>query len=310
MTTLGKYLGGGLTFGAFGGRRDLMAAFDPAAGGATGRMNREGLVDWASRRFDSELTVEDLRNKQRDEVRDLLVDKSRQSRDEAIATVEQLQQKLTTIAQGGGVPLIHGNGAAADLTDWFKEKLDVELPLERYERLDHEELSEKLEAVVEDHYHPEFRRMERMVLLEIVDSAWKDHLLAMDYLRSAVSQRGIAQLDPKVEYKREGMRMFEGLWGSIGERVTDLVFRMEQMNEAFVSNTLTETSARHDEAPTPQQPQESDIGREQEEAINQSGGGKRVAAPIRNQGSKVGRNDPCPCGSGKKYKSCCLRKAV
>jgi preprotein translocase subunit SecA len=106
------------------------------------------------------------------------------------------------------------------------------------------------------------------------------------------------------------MRMFEGLWGSIGERVTDLVFRMEQMNEAFVSNTLTETSARHDEAPTPQQPQESDIGREQEEAINQSGGGKRVAAPIRNQGSKVGRNDPCPCGSGKKYKSCCLRKAV
>ena len=147
-----------------------------------------------------------------------------------------------------------------------------------------------------------------MVLLEIVDSAWKDHLLAMDYLRSAVSQRGIAQLDPKVEYKREGMRMFEGLWGSIGERVTDLVFRMEQMNEAFVSNTLVETSARKDDAPQQQAPQQSDMGRDQSEAIDRSGGGKNAPEPIRNKGVKVGRNDPCPCGSGKKHKACCLRK--
>ena len=133
--------------------------------------------------------------------------------------------------------------------------------------LEREELEQRLEAIVEDHFHPEFRRMERMVLLEIVDSAWKDHLLAMDYLRSAVGQRGMAQLDPKVEYKREGMRMFEGLWVSIGERVTDLVFRMEQMNEDFVSNTLVETSARHDEVPAGQMPPETDIGREQADAI-------------------------------------------
>ena len=151
--------------------------------------------------------------------------------------------------------------------------------------------------------------MERMVLLEIVDSAWKDHLLAMDYLRSAVGQRGMAQLDPKVEYKREGMRMFEGLWVSIGERVTDLVFRMEQMNEDFVSNTLVETSARHDDVSEVQQaPQQSDIGREQSEAIDNSGGKAPVVETIRNRDDKIGRNDPCPCGSGKKYKSCCLRK--
>ncbi len=280
----------------------------PASGGATGRMDREGLVQWASRRFKTDLTVDDLRNKQRDEVHELLVDKSRQSCEEAVATVQQLQQTLKKVSDSGGVPLIQGNGAAKDLSEWFKEKLDFELPLERYERLDQEELEQKLEAIVEDHFHPEFRRMERMVLLEIVDSAWKDHLLAMDYLRSAVSQRGIAQLDPKVEYKREGMRMFEGLWGSIGERVTDLVFRMEQMNEAFVSNTLVETSARHDEVP-PQQAPQSDIGQEQSDAIDRSGSGNRAVEPIRNRGDKVGRNDPCPCGSGKKYKACCLRKA-
>ena len=144
-----------------------------------------------------------------------------------------------------------------------------------------------------------------MVLLEIVDSAWKDHLLAMDYLKSAVGQRGMAQLDPKVEYKREGMRMFDGLWVSIGERVTDLIFRMEQMNEAFVSNTLVETSARHDDASSIQET--SDIGQEQQDAIDRSNAKQRVET-IRNRDVKVGRNDPCPCGSGKKYKACCMRK--
>ena len=180
--------------------------------------------------------------------------------------------------------------------------------MNKVESLEKEELEQTLEAIVEDHYHPEFRRMERMVLLEIVDSAWKDHLLAMDYLRSAVGQRGMAQLDPKVEYKREGMKMFDGLWISIGERVTDLVFRMEQMNEDFVSNTLVETSARHDDANTTQQPQQSDIGQEQSDAIQRSGGGKQAVETIRNRDQKTGRNDPCTCGSGKKYKSCCMRK--
>ena len=133
------------------------------------------------------------------------------------------------------------------MSDWFKSKLDYDLVLDKVETLDRDELEPTLEAVVENHYHPEFRRMERLVLLEIVDSGWKDHLLAMDYLRSAVGQRGMAQLDPKVEYKREGMRMFDGLWTSIGERVTDLVFRMEQLNESFVSHTLTETTAIHED---------------------------------------------------------------
>ena len=130
-----------------------------------------------------------------------------------------------------------------------------------------------------------------------------------DYLRSAVGQRGMAQLDPKVEYKREGMRMFEGLWVSIGERVTDLVFRMEQMNEDFVSNTLVETSARHDDASSAgANQQQSEMSQDQSEAIDRSGGAQQPIETIRNRDDKVGRNDPCPCGSGKKYKSCCLRK--
>ncbi|MCL4144470.1 UNVERIFIED_CONTAM: hypothetical protein GTU68_027387 [Idotea baltica] len=190
------------------------------------------------------------------------------------------------------------------------EEIEYDLPIEKIEKLEQDELEQTLEAVVENHYHPEFRRMERMVLLEIVDSAWKDHLLAMDYLRSAVGQRGMAQLDPKVEYKREGMRMFDGLWTSIGERVTDLVFRMEQLNEAFVSNTLTETTAIHEDAGSVPMPQE-DGGNESDErqdAADRSGRKQQKVEPIRNREEKVGRNDPCPCGSGKKYKSCCMRR--
>ncbi len=285
----------------------------PTGGGAQPRIDREGLVQWASRRFHSEMSIDDLRNKQRDEIRELLVSKSISHQQLAQSAMETLQEKVSTLSDSGEVPLKNANGSATNLANWFKETLDFELELEAYEKLEREDLEKRLEAIVENHYHPEMRRMERMVLLEIVDSAWKDHLLAMDYLRSAVGSRGMAQLDPKVEYKREGMRMFEGLWGSIGERVTDLVFRMEQMNEGFVSNTLRETSAKHEELPPNQPPQQrppkggQDMTSEQDDAIDRSQNKGRID-PIRNRDHKVGRNEPCTCGSGKKYKSCCMRK--
>ena len=121
----------------------------------------------------------------------------------------------------------------------------------------------------------------------------------MDHLRSSVGLKGWAQMDPKVEYKREGMKMFDQMWASIGERTTDLIFRMEQLDEDFVGSTWVETSARHDEAQT-----SSDIASQQQEAIDASQGDQRID-PIRNKGKRVGRNDPCPCNSGKKFKNCC-----
>ena len=128
----------------------------------------------------------------------------------------------------------------------------------------------------------------------------------MDHLRSSVGLRGYAQVDPKVEYKREGMKMFETMWDSVGRMVTDLVFRMEQLNEDFVSNTWADATASHAEA--------SGL----EDAANQAGADPNDPTqsrsdskpePIRNREQKVGRNDPCPCGSGKKYKNCCMRGA-
>jgi len=126
--------------------------------------------------------------------------------------------------------------------------------------------------------------------------------LTMDHLKSSVGLRGYAQVDPKVEYKREGMALFETLWVSIGHYVTDWIFQMEQLDENFVGSTWVEgTATKEDARPV------SEIEEQQQAAIAGTEAEKKLE-PIRNLGPRVGRNDPCPCGSGKKYKQCCMRK--
>jgi preprotein translocase subunit SecA len=124
----------------------------------------------------------------------------------------------------------------------------------------------------------------------------------MDHLKSSVGLRGYAQVDPKVEYKREGMALFDALWISIGNYVTDLIFKMEQLDESFVGSTWVESAAIKEEARPV-----SEIEQQQQAAIAGTETAQKLE-PIRNLEPRVGRNDPCPCGSGKKYKQCCMRK--
>ncbi len=271
------------------------------------RVDREGLVNWASDRFRVDnLSSEEFAAKSAMEFRDHLVELSRQLQTQAREFKVQLTQRLDALVDQQQVPLKAHPAAAQEFAQWFARELNQELPLKQLETLDTEELRTRVESIVEDHFHPEMRKMERWVLLEIVDSAWKDHLHAMDYLRTAVGSRGMAQLDPKVEYKREGMRLFENLWRSIDERVTDVVYRVEQMPQSFISNTFSgQRAGRGDVAP---EATRSDIGQQQQQAIENSQNVEKVVEQIRYRGEKPGRNDPCYCGSGKKYKSCCLRK--
>ena len=273
------------------------------------RIDREGLVAWARERFQAQLNVEDLKSKQRDEIRALLVDHSRQNQqraNDAIAAVKEhlgtlfasTDQEEITAEQVAG-----GNGALTSLSDWIQTNLQGDLSPEDLANLQREELEQRLCSIVEDRFRPEIRRMERQLVLQLVDSAWKDHLLAMDHLRSAVGLVGYAQVDPKIEYKREGMKLFDAMWQSIGERSTDLIFRMEQLDESFVGSTWVETEAKHEQAQSTSQ-----IADQQQQAIDATQGGSEKREPIRNRGRRVGRNEPCPCGSGKKYKNCCLRK--
>ncbi|MBU6275269.1 MAG: SEC-C domain-containing protein [Planctomycetes bacterium] len=156
----------------------------------------------------------------------------------------------------------------------------------------------------------EMKRMERAVVLQTLDNAWKDHLLAMDHLRSSVGLRGYAQVDPKVEYKREGMRIFELMWNGIDERVTDLVYRIEQVDDDDVRSAFQETAAIHAEAARPTAPVEPAPSLPAgAPAPTDAGGEPARLEPIRNLAAKVGRNDPCPCGSGKKFKNCCAKSS-
>ena len=270
------------------------------------RLDRESLVAWARERFQIDLNIDDLKHKQRDEIRALLIRHSRDQQRLADRAADQVREKVDSLFGSEGDSVTAGqlsskNGMLGSLSNWIRESFDQEVPAEELESLARDPFKQRLLTIVERRYRPEIRRMERALLLQLVDTAWKDHLLAMDHLRSAVGFVGYAQVDPKVEYKREGMKLFDAVWQSIGERVTDLIFRMEQLDENFVGSTWVESEAKHEEAQSA-----SEIAQQQQAAIDGTQQQVKVE-PIRNRAQKTGRNEPCHCGSGKKYKNCCMR---
>ncbi len=130
---------------------------------------------------------------------------------------------------------------------------------------------------------------------------WKEHLYHMDFLRQNVGLVGYAQKDPKVEYKRQGMKAFEAMWDRIGEEVTSAVFRLEREADGqFLSNVWHETAAIHESAA----PIAQEVAQPVDEPATQTNQPQAAVEPIRNTERKIGRNDPCPCGSGKKFKNC------
>jgi preprotein translocase subunit SecA len=288
----------------------IMAAmyrFSNKVAGGHSKIDRQALVNWAGERFGADISIDDIRNKQREDITALLIQHSRNS--QKIAN-QKSREAADLVAQTFGEAPVDKTALEAGLeesamrplADWAKEQCAGDLDPHELARVSHEIVARRLESAVEDKYRPEMRRMERALMLELVDTAWKEHLLVMDHLRSSVGLVGYAQIDPKVEYKREGMRLFEQMWRSTNERVTDYLFKMEQLDERFVGQHWVETSAVHEASPAT-----SEIAQQQQEAIDATQGGNQKSEPIRHRGGRVGRNSPCPCGSGKKYKNCCMR---
>jgi preprotein translocase subunit SecA len=141
----------------------------------------------------------------------------------------------------------------------------------------------------------------RSVALRTIDVKWKDHLHAMDELRSGIQLRSYAQLDPKIEYKSEGGEMFEHMLISIADEVCILLFRVrvERRTDREVEGIWGMSEMRRE------QTQAEQYARRQE-MVADAAGSRAPIEPIR-VAQKVGRNDPCPCGSGKKFKHCCGR---
>ena len=130
----------------------------------------------------------------------------------------------------------------------------------------------------------------------------------MDHLRQGVGLASYAQIDPKTEYKRVGMKEFDSMWEGLSDKVTDVIFRVED-DEAFAETVWTIGEMVHAAAPQLQAPAGS-IQAQQQAAIDGSQQTGKKQEPIRNRGDKVGRNEPCPCNSGKKYKNCCMRRSA
>jgi len=127
------------------------------------------------------------------------------------------------------------------------------------------------------------RELERRVLLKVVDEKWMDHIDAMDQLKYGIGLRAYAQKDPVIEYKREGYEMFEEMIGNIQQDTVKILLRIRKENIVIQRQQVArEVSATHGES-------------------------QRTRQPHKRETFKVGRNDPCPCGSGKKYKYCCGR---
>ncbi len=138
---------------------------------------------------------------------------------------------------------------------------------------------------------PVMRQIEKIVMLQTLDSLWKDHLLAMDHLKESIGLRGYAQLNPLVEYQKEGFSMFEALMATMQMDVVEKVFSVQTVREQSVQQL--------EQQQRPQRVVMSHGDQTEQAPAGAPPGAKREAAA-----DKVGRNDPCPCGSGKKYKRC------
>jgi preprotein translocase subunit SecA len=235
------------------------------------------------------------------------------------------------------------NAIFTQLFDVFGIKLDSGFDAIDTAALSRHELGEAIFEKIRARYDlkeiilgaPAMRYHERIVMLSVLDGLWKDHLLAMDHLKEGINLRGYAQQDPLVAYKKESYEMFEGMMMQFQQDTARHLFRMqiigpdgkpietpEQMQAAQGQRAAAQQASLplpqpgEEHAPVPIHTRapsttidelEKEFQRKKRRELEQAravGSGESAAPAQRVTGEKVGRNDPCPCGSGKKYKKC------
>jgi len=182
-------------------------------------------------------------------------------------------------------------------------------------------------AEKEKQFSPDLLRwLERRIILDVVDTQWKDHLLSLDHLKEGIGLRGYGQKDPLVEFKKEAFVLFEDMMTRIDNETVRYLFHVQiqqgeapppqaqprpepQRMQASAQAAVASAAARAEEAPAQRLPDfaralERRQERQQKDLQYQTGAAQAEAPKPVRAGAKVGRNDPCPCGSGKKYKKC------
>ncbi|WP_059004351.1 preprotein translocase subunit SecA [Bittarella massiliensis (ex Durand et al. 2017)] len=240
------------------------------------------------------LQYDDVMNKQREII---------YAQRDKVLNGEDLKQYVLTMLEEGIKDVVSTYLAAdSDPTDWNLKGLkdhylgwitgedDLDYTSEELAGLTPDDIAAQLIEKAKNIYFekeekygsPIMRELERVVLLRVVDTKWMDHIDAMDELKKGIYLRSYAQKDPVVEYKIEGFDMFDAMVESIKEDTVKMLLTVQ---------IKTQEEPKREAVMKP--------------ATNQSGDGSAAKEPVRKK--KVGRNDPCPCGSGKKYKKCCGR---
>jgi len=196
------------------------------------------------------------------------------------------------------------------LEEALKEHFALDLPIQKWldedDDLHEETLRRRILEELEKRYaekealigSDQMRYLEKAVMLQTLDTHWKEHLAAMDYLRQGIHLRGFAQKNPKQEYKREAFEMFASMLEAIKREVVEVLSKFELQEEPRLEMQPqpAEFEFKHEEFAG----LAGEVPEEQPEMA-------QPAKPYVREGRKVGRNEPCPCGSGKKYKHCCGR---
>ncbi|MHC5163489.1 MAG: preprotein translocase subunit SecA [Planctomycetota bacterium] len=241
----------------------------------------EAMADWAKKKYEATLTAEEIQNAKPADIHAQL-----------LAMSESWNNGRLT----GEIEDRIKSAAAEELAAWAKTRFEAELDVEQLGKP--EQAKALLTGAGKDFLRKELTDLERYVLLQIYDQAWKDHLYAMDHLKESVMLRAYAEKDPKIEYKHEGHRMFNEMLEGIEDKVTDIIFRVR-----------LEAGQRSKSVYNVSETQHADVNQfemaQRQRAAAQAPQGERKTKQIKLDQPKVGRNDPCPCGSGKKYKKCC-----
>ena len=243
------------------------------------------------------LKYDDVMNKQREAIysqRREILDKE--------SVKEEIYQMVDDVIDKHIPEYINQEYNLGELARWVKVKFDVDIALKEIENVRPDSLGaflkkrlkERYEAREKEYGAGQLRAIEKIILLTTIDSRWKEHLLVMDTLKEGISLRGYAQVDPLVAYQKESYLAFEEMIESVKENVTEMVFkaRISPAKEIQTVFSKTPKSFVHSEYSSLQADDNAD---------------KSQSQPAARKVKKVGRNDPCPCGSGKKYKKCCGR---
>jgi preprotein translocase subunit SecA len=245
------------------------------------------------------LEYDDVMNKQREVIYELRTQVlgAEQLKDTVLEMLEEVVENI--VAEQISADLHPEEWDLASLQEAIRRAFGVECNLQGLPRTgaDPSALREHiLERLRQSYDHkeaqvgePMMRHLEKLIMLQIIDTRWKDHLLAMDHLKEGIGLRGYAQKNPLNEYKREAFEIFSAMMTLIKTEITEYLFKIQA---GKLEDTVQKADARR-----PRYIEHRGGGA--------AGNGDGKPAPVRREGRKIGRNEPCPCGSGKKYKRCC-----